>query len=808
MFCSNCGAEINNDSMFCPECGHRVEKEQIQVSFCSECGTKLEQETAFCPECGAKLSDVQPADASAVSTETQEVAMPISAEAPAQESGVENQVSQEREAATENQESREAAGPQIAAENKTEDGPKKNKKNKKEKKEKKKDKKKKEKAGLTIPVAIAACLAIAFLGLGGYGIYHSIIERNAAETSRLNAEREKDEALLKEKKEQARKEAEEAEKASIEAEKQAREKAELEEQNKQKSEAREKAKTALLKNVKETYDTVNGFDYDNADLSQLKQLLNYLQQQKKQYGQIDKMEERLYQSGNHFYELLEDAITFEVLNEQAYEDIYQLCLDLDEYIEIDPMDYMLDGYIDECEKWLDTIEADYAQVAIPSFYREWYQQVGNQISLLEELLMRGAQALYYEDVLRYHSFFCLNDHVTQKIFQKISEYVMIYEEASDMYGQKTKDAMRLYDEMTAAGELPYEQRESYNFSDFKGELITHYDTVDVIYPTLYNALDQFAILELGCILGERDVIVEFEIPGLTQVHRQSYHVGKEMTTIYLKPPATTTKSDFSSVKNGQMRIVISEKDGTVIESHSAPVRIMSQYDFRWINDEFGYVSMNNILCFLTPEVSAITQLKREAISVISDLTGDRMTSFPGYQNTYGAAEGNEYINTYLQAAGIMIALSNMNVRYNMDPFSSSGSSQHIMLPEEVLEYQSGLCIETSLVVASALQSAGLHTYLVLPDGHAQVAVEVWEGTGEYFLIETTMLPNDQAKIVEYINALIADNVSGDDGLKYIRAGYPVVWLSADAWEDYIWENDVTLIDCSDSSMLGATPFAR
>ena len=68
--------------------------------------------------------------------------------------------------------------------------------------------------------------------------------------------------------------------------------------------------------------------------------------------------------------------------------------------------------------------------------------------------------------------------------------------------------------------------------------------------------------------------------------------------------------------------------------------------------------------------------------------------------------------------------------------------QRVQLPDDTLSSKSGVCIETSLTIASALQSAGMNVFLIFPPGHAQVAVEAWPNTGEYYLIETTILPVD------------------------------------------------------------------
>ena len=95
--------------------------------------------------------------------------------------------------------------------------------------------------------------------------------------------------------------------------------------------------------------------------------------------------------------------------------------------------------------------------------------------------------------------------------------------------------------------------------------------------------------------------------------------------------------------------------------------------------------------------------------------------------------------TYYEVAAIQSAISRMGVRYNMGPYSFN-ASQRVLTPDAVLQSKSGICIETAVLMASVLQSAGMHAMIVFTPGHAQTAVETWSGSGEYFLIETTLLP--------------------------------------------------------------------
>lgn len=50
--CISCGAELDDNAMFCAECGTKQEKKQ----FCSSCGAEIKQGAKFCSSCGAKLS--------------------------------------------------------------------------------------------------------------------------------------------------------------------------------------------------------------------------------------------------------------------------------------------------------------------------------------------------------------------------------------------------------------------------------------------------------------------------------------------------------------------------------------------------------------------------------------------------------------------------------------------------------------------------------------------------------------------------------------------------------------------------------
>lgn len=65
--------------------------------------------------------------------------------------------------------------------------------------------------------------------------------------------------------------------------------------------------------------------------------------------------------------------------------------------------------------------------------------------------------------------------------------------------------------------------------------------------------------------------------------------------------------------------------------------------------------------------------------------------------------------------------------------------QRMKLPYEVLETRSGMCIELSVLFASAYERILLDPVIIRVPGHAYLAVPIAEGSSTYYVIETTLV---------------------------------------------------------------------
>jgi hypothetical protein len=131
---------------------------------------------------------------------------------------------------------------------------------------------------------------------------------------------------------------------------------------------------------------------------------------------------------------------------------------------------------------------------------------------------------------------------------------------------------------------------------------------------------------------------------------------------------------------------------------------------------------------------------------------------------------------------VMNALADtMDVKYVAASFSSSSPNmQRVVTPAEVISQRSGLCIETAVTVASALQATGMHVTLIILPTHAQVALETWQGSGEYYIIETTALSAAKAG----------------------KFGNVIAYMTKEEWSTYIENHDAVIIDCDLAHTLG------
>lgn len=315
-----------------------------------------------------------------------------------------------------------------------------------------------------------------------------------------------------------------------------------------------------------------------------------------------------------------------------------------------------------------------------------------------------------------------------------------------------------------------------------GKPTAEIEAIDTIAPNLYPSLDAAAIVNATAYDDKQSVTVSADIAGFTQKFEQKYDLAQGYNRLLVKPALLPTQdmTNLSTNSTTQLNVkVVDDTTGDVIVQVSQPVNLLSMYDFAWTNDEFGCTAAFDLLAWLRPQAQEVTDINRKAADILGKWTNGQRTTIAGYQY------GTDVIATLLQVAAIQKAISDSGVVYIMDPYSYS-SDQYVLTPDQVVQQKRGLCIETSLLMASCLMSANMHPIIILTPGHAQIAVETYSGSGNYFLIETTTLPYNgintslDSTNPGFYNGLLASAKTKDGSIHY--------WTttgSSDEWKQYL-----------------------
>ena len=409
-----------------------------------------------------------------------------------------------------------------------------------------------------------------------------------------------------------------------------------------------------------------------------------------------------------------------------------------------------------------SVKDDYLQLDTPSYLGELWPLYTSSIDMFTQYLYAqswGAEG----DVLRQYS--------SAQLISRMGIVASAYENAiyelmareyihcEDVIDQNLKVLGAEILDGCKNGTLPQD-----SYMQMSSVLFTNYTLIDEIYPNLYPATNSIVNLAIYTDKDFRDVTVTAEIPGFTQVYEQKLTITPEITYLMIKPPVLSDMPDLSSAKDTQLIFKITDNiTGDIIAQESQSIKLYSIYDYRSNSDEFGVIQNDNSLAWMTPESEGVLAVRRNAVAWLEQNLGRDAGMLPGYQPAYGYGDGEEANITYIQIAAIQSAISAMGVRYNMGPYSLN-ATQRVLMPDAVLASQSGICIETAVLMASVLQSADMHPMIVFTPGHAQVAVESWSGSGQYFLIETTNLPFDAS--VDDMNTLTA-LYSSEDWAEYL-----------------------------------------
>lgn len=245
------------------------------------------------------------------------------------------------------------------------------------------------------------------------------------------------------------------------------------------------------------------------------------------------------------------------------------------------------------------------------------------------------------------------------------------------------------------------------------------DIYSAFYPSyLANAVPLFRIQYSSS--SPIALVISVSIAGLSQVQLQTVNASSTLQSVSISPPLVSQEFRKLTYEfRTSLHVQVTDTSKHLYYLEDVPLLLHSRWLMQWVA-----ANRLKIGAWVTPNDPAIGALVLKAARHLAL----EPPPVPDAMVGYSKASPKEVI---AQVDAIYDALRvDYGIRYVQAsvPYSGPGgttvATENIKLPAEVLQQRSGMCIELTLLLASAAERIGLHTEIIIVQGHAFLGVAV------------------------------------------------------------------------------------
>ncbi len=212
--------------------------------------------------------------------------------------------------------------------------------------------------------------------------------------------------------------------------------------------------------------------------------------------------------------------------------------------------------------------------------------------------------------------------------------------------------------------------------------------------------------------GERDLNQVLITVRGTCIKEYTHHIDLLRSHQQLQVSGVEIRPDIAQLAqltealSTTFTLTISEGEGGVLFEQQYPIMLLA-FD-EWAG---ATVMPEQIAAFVVPNNPLLSGVKVKAARFLEQWTGSSQL------DEYQTQDRNR---VRAQVAAIYEALRSEGIVYSAPPASFEDTGQRIRLADKVLTEKLGTCLDTSLLVASCLESCGIFPLVVVLKGHAMV----------------------------------------------------------------------------------------
>ena len=327
---------------------------------------------------------------------------------------------------------------------------------------------------------------------------------------------------------------------------------------------------------------------------------------------------------------------------------------------------------------------------------------------------------------------------------------------------------------TSAAATTTQSTAVFSVGDIDAQYVYTNELITILYPLYGSKLDDFVTITLhnkGATPAR--LVVRSEIVGYTNPAIDTVDLAAGETLELGQNPLLipTVIDDLNVEKPAQFHInVVALEEGvekTVLDE-TAETMVLARRDYPMTIKGFSQSeAFDFFAAMVTPNDPSVEALIRKAANYT-----DSGIMWSGYGTDVNDAGGG----VWDRLDALWQAENDYDLTYISTWVSfAPGAVQRIRLPSEVLDQQSGNCIELAMLYTAAAEALDLEAAIVLIPGHAFMAVRTDQENAKYYFIETTMIGR-----FSFADAVARGSAEFDEALPHITAheesyGWVQIW---------------------------------
>lgn len=244
------------------------------------------------------------------------------------------------------------------------------------------------------------------------------------------------------------------------------------------------------------------------------------------------------------------------------------------------------------------------------------------------------------------------------------------------------------------------------------------------------------------------LLVSVNVQGLSQLETHTVGAASRLQTTSFIPPLLNAQilRKLTAESNTSVHIHVTDTAGHEYYLNDIPLLLHSRRLMQWMAS-----NRLRIAAWVTPNDPAVAQLVTTAANHLALQPPLAPSAMIGY-NQANARAVRDQVDALFDALRLDYHIRYVQASVPYDgPGDSGVALQAIKLPAEVLQERSGMCVELTLLLASAVESIGLHPVIVIIPGHAFLGVAVTSDDSQFEYWDAVEVNNgvagDSANIV-------------------------------------------------------------